>query len=547
MKLKTTIKCLFVTFFLLKGMLLSAQETKYTAQDSLRGFLSSIRSCYDVNFYDLNLRVDVDKKYISGRNTIHYKAVTDFKRIQIDLFENLEISLIMHHSEHLEFSRKGNAVFIDFENVQQKGLQDSITIHYEGTPTVAIRPPWDGGFSWEKDKKGRDWVGVSCEGMGASSWWPLKDHLSDEPDSMRITGEVPSRLMLVANGNLRNQQKLKDGFTSYEWFVSYPINSYNVSFNIAHYAHFSDTYESLDKQKLALDYYVLDYNLDTAKKHFEQVKPMLRCFENRFGKYPFWNDGYALVETSYWGMEHQGAVAYGNNYKNNKFGFDFIIVHESGHEYFGNSLSTTDHGELWIHESFDTYSDALYVECAKSYDTMIAYINEQKKLIKNDQPILGDLEVNYDGWASADMYYKGCWMLHTFRSVIDDDKLWFQTFKDYTRDFKIASLNTPTIIAYFSKKLNRDLSKYFNQYLKYPKPPRFVYSISKEGKKVVLKYKWEAEVKGFDMPLRIKFGKKKTEKLTPTTAWQTKIFKKGKVSDFSILHDKYYVIEKKVK
>src|SRR5690606_34322216 len=271
------------------------------------------------------------------------------------------------------------------------------------------------------------WIGVACEGIGASLWWPNKDHLSDEPDSMRMSYTVPSGLMAVGNGIFRNQKDLGNGFTQFDWFVHYPINNYNVTVNIAKYAHLEDTYRSKDGDTLALDYYILENNADTARAHFKQVIPMLACFEESYGKYPFWKDGYALVETPYWGMEHQGAIAYGNEYENNAFDFDFIIVHESAHEYWGNSVSVNDHGEMWIHEAFTTYAEALYLECRDDYKTSVAYLLTQKPNIKNQLPILGPIGVNYSGWEDADMYYKGSWMLHSMRNTIDNDALWHKT------------------------------------------------------------------------------------------------------------------------
>lgn len=529
---------------------LQAQSNQtYTRYDSLWGSLSPLRSCYDVVFYDLNLRVNPADKSIKGYNTIHYKTTAEFNRIQIDLFRNLHISRIVQHDRELQFERDSNAVFINFPQTQKSGIIDSISIYYEGKPIVAANPPWDGGFSWEKDQTGKDWIGVSCEGIGASVWWPTKDHLSDEPDSMKISCEVPSALMCVANGNLRQTTRLTDGFTRYHWFVSYPINNYNVSLNIADYAHFSDTYTAQNGEKLALDYYVLRYNLNKAKRQFEQVKPMLACYEKLFGKYPFWKDGYALVETPYLGMEHQSAVAYGNNYLPGYGGqdlsgtgiglsFDYLIIHESGHEYWGNSVSAQDHAEMWIHESFCTYTEALYIECMQNKENAAKYIIGLRKIIENKEPILAPMQVNASG--SGDMYPKGANLLHTLRNVIDNDKHWFEIIYGIAQEFKIKNTNTQEIVGYINRKTGKDYTYFFDQYLRYADLPVFQYRIKQQGKKVWLEYKWKADVATFQMPLKVDFGEGKYITITPATQWQT-ISEKGNAAAFKVATDLYYI------
>ncbi len=521
--------------------LLSAQE--YTRQDTLRGSLNPLRTCYDVVFYDLNLRVRPDEQFITGYNEIHYEAQADFKRMQIDLFERMQIAKIEQAGKELQFEREGNATFVELAQVQQKGEVNSIKVYYYGKPRRAIRAPWDGGFSWEKDEQGRDWIGVSCEGLGASVWWPNKDHLSEEPDSMRIACEVPSELMCVANGNLREEKKLDDNYTRYTWFVSYPINNYNVSLNIGHYTHFSDTYQSQDGETLALDYYVLDYNLGKAKKQFEQVKPMLNCYEKLFGKYPFWKDGFALVETPYLGMEHQGAIAYGNQYKPGYLGsdlsgtgiglrFDYIIIHEAGHEYWGNSVSCRDHAELWIHESFCTYTEALYVECLYGKAKAYQYVTGQQRSIGNRSPIVGPLGVNAEG--SSDMYFKGANMLHTLRNVINDDQQWFELIKGIAQKFEIKNTNTQEIVAYINQKTGEDYTYFFEQYLYHPAVPVLEYKIQGVGdKRYELSYRWRADVEDFRMPVRVAVGAGKFQEIQPRTEWQnTQLSLPGKKLEF---------------
>ncbi|QHT68088.1 M1 family metallopeptidase [Rhodocytophaga rosea] len=531
-----------------------AQFTQsFTRYDSLRGSLTSARTCYDVVFYDLNLRVEPKERTIKGYNTIYYKTTADFNRLQVDLFRNMQISRILHHSEELKFERDSNAVFIKFPQIQKEGIIDSISIYYEGKPIIAANPPWDGGFSWEKDETGKDWIAVSCEGIGASLWWPNKDHLSDEPDSMRISCEVPTGLMCVGNGNLRSTTNLNDGYSKYSWFVSYPINNYNVSLNIASYTHFSDTYTAQDGEKLALDYYVLPYNENKARKQFGQVKPMLACYEKLFGKYPFWKDGFALVETPYLGMEHQSAVAYGNNYLPGYAGqdlsgtgiglsFDYLIIHESGHEYWGNSVSAQDHAEMWIHESFCTYTEGLYLECMQNKEAAAKYIVGLRKAIENREPIIAPLQVNASG--SSDMYFKGANVLHTLRNVIDNDKLWFEIIYGIAQEFKIKNTNTQEIVAFINAKTGKDYTYFFNQYLRHAEIPVLEYRLKPQGKKLTLEYKWTANVADFKMPVKIDMGNGKWITLTPTSQWQT-LTQIGNANKFAVAMDLFYIQTKK--
>ncbi|MEM6264567.1 MAG: M1 family metallopeptidase [Bacteroidota bacterium] len=510
--------CILSVLLLLSPGLLFSQ--KFSRADSLRGTLSPLRSCYDVTFYDLEVKVNPDLRRIAGSNVFHFRATQPFSRIQIDLFSNMEIERIEYHNKRLTFEREHHAVFIDFPNTIPHGIQDSFKVVYFGTPIEAIRPPWDGGFVWEKDRNGRHWIGVACEGLGASCWWPLKDHLSDEPDSMRISLIFPQDLEVISNGVLRKKTKLAGNFTRSEWFVSYPINSYNVTFYAGDYVHFSQAYVN-DTLAYRLDYYVLSYNEEVAKAHFRQVKPMLKTFEDLFGPYPFSRDGFALVESSYWGMEHQGAIAYGNKYRNNDYGFDFIIIHESGHEWFGNSLSANDHAELWIHESFTTYAEALYLEKKDGYETAVKYLLEQKEYIKNKTPIIGPLGVNYNDWVGSDMYYKGSWMLHSLRTAVNNDNLWFRTIKSFALDHMMQQMDSQQVIAYFNEKLGQDYTYLFQQYLRETKLPILAYRIKKKrGNKGTLEYKWVCNTANFRMPVEVTIGKKRM-RLTPTPDWQS--------------------------
>ena len=529
---------------------------EYTLSDSLRGNLSKNRICYDVFFYDLNIIVDEKKKAIvNSYNDFHIEAIDNFNKIQIDLFNNLEIISIDFENDVLEYQRISNAVFVDFPRKINKGERLSFRVNYSGFPRPAVNPPWDGGFSWEFDDNDNPWIGVSCQGLGASSWWPCKDHQSDEPDSMKITCTVRSPLKVISNGNEIKQKiiyshDLKSEANQSTWFVSYPINNYNVTLSIANYSHFTDTYIN-NSDTLYLDYYVLTYNLEKARSHFKQVKPMLKCFEYLFGQYPFHNDGFSLVETPYLGMEHQSAIAYGNNYlpgyNGNKnfiagLDFDYIIIHETGHEWWGNSITTNDIADMWVHEGFCTYSEVLYVECIYGYEVMLDYIENQKRFVQNDKPIVGNYNVNKRG--SNDMYQKGSLMLHTLRNVINDDSLWFSIIKGISEDFKYKVIDGVDILDYIKNKVKIDLKTFFEQYLYNRKIPIFEYKIQKEGREFVLLYRWNA-IKDFNMKLFINDGQKNIL-IHPESQWKEFSLGNIDIKSFNIRDDLFYIDIKKI-
>lgn len=527
-------------------------QFKFTNADTLRGQLRPERTCYDVKYYELNIKVDPSKKYISGHVKISYNAVRSFTRIQVDLYRDMKINKILHRGVELEYERKHDAVFITFDKIQKANKLGRISIYYEGKPTTSPKPPWQGGFVWRKDKNGNPWIGVACEGAGASLWWPNKDHLSDEPDSMLISCSVPEGLSCVSNGNLRSFEAQDSGWVSYNWFVSYPINNYNVSINIADYVHFSDTFVSqIDGESMPLDYYVLRQNYDKAVLQFKQVEPTLKCFEHYFGKYPFWDDGFALVEVPYLGMEHQSAIAYGNKYKNGYLGaggmnrngihYDYIIVHETAHEYFGNSLSVNDHAEMWINEAFATYLEALMVEYHHGFDKSVWYMQSLLQYIENKEPMLGPLDVNWDDWVASDHYYKGAWMLHTLRSVIDDDKLWFKTIKEFYMEHEMSHINTREAIKFFNKKTGLNLNKFFEQYLEYSNPPKLLVKFRYTFSGVKISYKWKTEVKGFDMPVTLGSKDEMIRVYPSTEKWQTISLPKMKSKDFKVGTDLFYI------
>ncbi len=554
---------LFVLFITVQGF--AQQYPVFTHADSVRGKLSAARSCYDVYFYDLHLKINPEQHSIEGYNMIAFSVVKKFTEMQVDLFKNMTIDSIVWHNNFLNFRRDSNAIIISFSGggrneeksfiksgfyaIEHEGIKDSIKIYYHGFPQTAKNPPWDGGFEWNKDSLGKTWVDVSDEHTGASLWWPCKDHLSDKPDSMRMTFDVPTGLTCVSNGRLRSVKNLENMYTRFTWFVSNPIINYDVTLNIADYAHIADYYLS-GKDTLTLDYYVLKYNVERARKHFRQVKTMLGCYEHFFGKYPFYKDGYKLVETSYWGMEHQSCVAYGNHYKNLTYGFDFIIIHESAHEWWGNSLSCSDAAEMWLHEAFATYAEALFIEYTQNYKTAVRYLHGQEKRIGNKYPVIGPYNVNFEGTANDDdEYFKGTWMLQTLRHVVNNDSLFFKIFKGLQEKFYHSNTNSNEVIAYINQVLGKDYTPFFNQYLRNPSPPVFQYTLKQKGKSTILKYHWLNVVKDFQMPLKVTSKVKDSINtyitITPTTEWKTIKLKHLNAAQFAIDIDEFYVIPRK--
>lgn len=520
------------------------QKKAFTRADTLRGSLRPERTCYDVQFYELRVKVDTIHQSITGSSEIFFKAVTDITTMQVDLRDSMEIDDITYKGKRIYYSREYDAVFLAFPKAIPAGSETSILIKYHGTPVKAKRAPWDGGFVWRHDQKGKFWLGVACEGLGASSWWPCKDHLSDEPDKgIRIITTYPRGLKCVTNG--QDKGDIDEGdWTTHTSLVTYPINTYNVTLNIGDYVHWEDEYTAADGQKLKLNYDVMSYNLDKSKKQFEVVKPMLKTYDKYLGKYPFWRDGYRLVETHYLGMEHQSCIAYGNHYKMGYDGtdfsrmglwFDYIIVHESGHEWWGNSVSAKDIADMWIHEGFCTYTESMFIEDRYGKDTAILYINAKKSHVENATPIQGQyLGVNEEG--SGDMYNKGSLMLNTLRTAVNNDPLWWQIIKGVSdTTFKYKTTDADEIIAYFNKKSGMDLTPIFDQYLKYPSIPRFTYTLKKiKGKKYELIYFWLTDVKDFALPVSITTQKGKQEWLPATNMIATKILTLDSENDFKV-------------
>jgi Aminopeptidase N len=521
---------------------------KFTRADSLRGYLSPARTCYDVTYYHLDVTVIPDSEWIQGSNTIRFKVANSFDSMQVDLFPNMNVdSIKFEDGKRLDYSREFGAVFIRMPEKLNQGTFHQIVFYYSGKPIVAKNPPWDGGFIWKKDKEGNPWVMVTCQGTGASLWWPNKDHQTAKPDSMLLSVAVPRGLEDISNGRLRSKVELPNGMVQYNWFISYPINNYNVTVNIGKYAHFADTYTSRDGSKLTLDYYVLPENLQKAKKQFTQVKTMLSCFEKYFGKYPFYRDGYKLIESSHNGMEHQTAVAYGNHYLMGYEGratsqvglkFDFIIIHESAHEWWGNSVTAKDIADMWIHESFGAYAEALYVECNWGHKAALDYINAKKQNVRNIEPIVGPYDVNHEG--SPDMYDKGQLVLNTLRDVINNDTLWFSILKGIQKTFAYKTVDANDIINYINLRTGTNYNYFFEQYLYYPAVPELMAIVTQKGDTTSLRFKWNANVKDFKMPIKVTIRKGEFGFIYPTTDWQTIGLGKFDPKDFRVDEDEFY-------
>ena len=504
--------------------IISVQAQTFTEQDTLRGSITPERAWWDLNYYHLDIEVKPDEKFITGSNTIRYKVLNEEQVLQVDLQPPLKIEKITQDGRTLDFKSKVNAHFVKLEKQQKVGDFNQIVIHYSGKPKEAVRAPWDGGFSWKKDDNGKHFIATSCQGLGASVWWPNKDHMYDEVDSMLISVKVPKGLMNVSNGRLRKIEE-NTGTKTYHWFVGSPINNYGVNVNIGDYVHFDEQYAG-ENGKLDLDYYVLRDDLEKAKEQFTDVPKLMKAFEHWFGPYPFYKDSFKLVQVPYLGMEHQSSVTYGNQYKKGYLGrdlsgtgwglkFDYIIIHEAGHEWFANNITYKDIADMWVHEGFTTYSEALYVDYHYGKEAGSDYAIGLRGNIKNENPIIGTYNVNKRG--SGDMYPKGANMLHTIRQVIDDDEKWRQILRGLNKDFYHQTVTTQQVESYISEKSGIDLSKVFDQYLRTTDIPIFEYEMQ-DGN--IIKYRWTNVIDGFDMPLRV-FVDGEPLWLNPTTEWKT--------------------------
>jgi aminopeptidase N len=508
----------------LEAQYIAPSKKLFTRQDTLRGSITPERAWWDLTYYHLDIIVKPSDSTIYGTNTVTYRVINPASIMQIDLQEPLNLTGAMQNNKPLSYSREGNVYWIELSEKQEPGKIYSVLLSYGGRPRISKRPPWDGGITWKKDSRGLPFVASACQGDGASLWWPCKDHMYDEPDSMLISVNVPGNLIDVSNGRLRSVLKQKNTTKTYNWFVANPINNYGVNINIGDYAHFSEVYKG-EKGLLDCNYYVLKEDLDKAKIQFKQVPLMLAAFEHWFGPYPFYEDGYKLVEVPYLGMEHQSSVSYGNGFKNGYRGtdlsnsgwglkFDFIIIHESAHEWFANSITYEDIADMWIHESFANYAESLYVEYYYGKEAGSEYVLGTRSLIRNDRPIIGIYNVNYEG--SGDMYYKGGNMLNTLRQIVNDDEKWRDILRGLNKEFYHQVVKSSQIENYLSEKTGINLKTFFNQYLRDIRIPVFEYFV--KGNE--LTFRWNNCVSGFDMPLRIYVSGKEMN-ISPKTGQTT--------------------------
>ena len=497
----------FFSWEILTAQFIAPATRVFDRQDSLRGSITPERSWWDLKYYHLDIKVNPADSTIYGNNTVTYRVLKSSEIMQIDLQEPLAVLKAEQNGKVLEIKREGNVYWIKMADVQVPDMIYSVVLSYGGKPKISRRPPWDGGITWKKDKNGLPFVASSCQGDGASLWWPCKDHMYDEPDSMLISVNVPSNLMDVSNGRLRSVVKQKNKTTTYNWFVSNPINNYGVNINIGDYVHFSEIFKG-ENGNLDCNYYVLRDNLEKAKVHFKQAPMMLAAFEHWFGPYPFYEDGYKLVEAPYLGMEHQSSVTYGNGYNNGYLGidqsgsgwgnkFDFIIVHESAHEWFANSITYEDIADMWVHESFGNYSENLYVEFHYGKDAGTEYALGTRRGIRNDRPVTGIYNVNFSG--SGDMYPKGGNMLHTLRQIVNDDEKWRSILRGMNKEFYHQVVKGSQIEDYLSKATGMDLKPFFDQYLRDVRIPVLEYFVYDDK----LAFRWNNCVPGFKMPVKV--------------------------------------------
>jgi aminopeptidase N len=504
----------------ISGQELDAQT--FTGADTLRGTVTPERAWWDVRRYDLRVAVNPADSTIRGSNTITYEVVAAPTRMQIDLQVPLVIHRVAQAGRELAVERDGNAWFVQMPDDLETGERHELTVEYHGTPRVAPDPPWDGGFVWARDPAGGTWVATANQGLGASVWWPNKDHQSEEPEEgMTVAVRVPEGMTNISNGRLVGSEPHPDGSTTWTWAVENPINNYNVTINAGDYVHFGETFRGL-AGTLDLDYWVLRPHLEAARRQFVQVRPMLACFEDWFGPYPFYEDGFKLVETPHLGMEHQSAIAYGNGFQNGYLGrdlsgtgwgltWDFIIVHEAGHEWFGNNLTTADVADMWVHEGFANYSESLYVECLYGTEAGAEYVIGTRDGIRNDRPLIGAYGVQHEG--SGDMYSKGGNLLHTLRQLVDDDALWKNILRGLNRDFRHSIVTSAEVEDYIAERAGLELDAVFDQYLRRTRIPTLEWRLRGER----LEYRWDADVDGFAMPVRITVGGGRFGWIVPTT------------------------------
>lgn len=513
----------------------------FTRADTLRGTLTPERSCYDVNFYALDVEVFPYRKFIKGQNSIRFKAVESFDRMQIDLYENMKIEKIVYHGQELPYTREYNAVFIQFPKTISKGVEESITVYYEGKPIIPNITELKGGFLWYQDRDGNPWIESVCQGSGASLWWPCKDHQSDEPDSMKISVTIPDNLVDISNGRLLDTVSLPGNRKRFDWFVSYPINNYNVVVNIGNYKHFSDVF-TREKDTMQLHFYCLPYNLEPAKKIFGKTKELLTFFERSFGEYPFKRDGFTLMESLY-PMEHQGAISIGSI--NEPFWSDKInyseltrtLWHEAAHEWWGNNITSKDIADIWIHEAFATYTEAMVMELFDGKVTAQKLLRNQ--VPGNKEPIIGSYGVN--DFRLGDVYPKGCMMLHTLRNIIGNDSAWFSLLRGLQQQFRYQTVTTEDIVGYINKTLGKDLTPFFDQYLRHAAIPELQLKFKQNKDNLEVQYRWKTDVSDLNMPVKVTTAKNAYNFIYPESAWKTIMLNGIKQKGFKVDTDGFLV------
>lgn len=497
----------------------------YTWKDTLRGSLRPERSCFDVYFYNLTVKVLPKEKSIEGSNDIYFKVLEKTKRIQIDLVENYKINSIVWKGKALKYKREYDAIFIDFDDELQSGENQMITVTYSGSPRIAPSPPWNGGFVWKK-KRGKQWIGVACEHLGSSSWWPGKDHLSDKPDSMTINILSPKKCKAIANGNLRSVKEVDPNFTCYQWHVSYPINSYNVTFYIGNFVNFADTFTN-SNGSYPIDYYVLPHHLKIAKEYYSKTKDIVKVYEKYFGEYPYKRDGMAMVEAPYAGMEHQSAIAIGDEYGKKKrrtyenTDYDYMVVHETAHEWWGNTIAMGDMADAWISEGFATYAEHLFMEDKFGYPEYISASSKTMQMIHNIWPVVGLKGVNDNAFLGGDIYHKGAAMLNNLRCIINNDSLFFGMIKGFYNTYKYKVVTTSDFVVYVNKYTGSDLTDFFNKFLYDADPPVLRYKFELKNGKLSFTYQWTKVGKNFSMPFSITINDDQNIRLVGTTDQQT--------------------------
>ncbi len=508
------IRYLLSALLMVGGVLLYGQERQFTEEDSIRGAYGPHRAWWDVTYYDLYVEVFPEEKRIEGSNVVHYKVQEPGQVLQIDLQDPLVIYEITQNGRPLEYEKKYSAYFIRLEKEQHIGAVNELEIRFGGIPIESVRPPWSGGITWSRDRNGNWFIANANQSDGASIWWPCKDHPYDEVDSMQIAVNVPPGLTNVSNGRLKEVTSRDDGRKTFTWFVSNPINNYGVNINIGDYVHFSEVYPG-EKGSLDCDYYVLSYNLDKAKKQFSQVAMMLEAFEYWFGPYPFYEDGYKLVEAPYLGMEHQSSVTYGNGFENGYRGrdlshsgwglkFDFIIIHESGHEWFANNITYADMADFWIHESFTSYSESLFVDYHFGKEAGSQYVRGVRVNTENKCPLQGVYGVRDGGCSGTDMYYKGANMWHMIRQLVDNDEKWRQVLRGLNARFFHQTVMAADVEGYIDQQVDVDLQPVFDQFIRDARIPVLRYWIDQNQ----LKYRYDNVIEGFAMPIRMHVGGK---------------------------------------